>query len=177
MGFVWHIYIWLWSILKVMVKVMSCSTMNIFEIVTYRAKLLLPTNSKSFMGLWLAYLHLTLAHSKGQGKDHANFHNGYLGKWWEIGRKLQLPLNSKSCMCFWLAFDLDLIWSSRQCYVPNDWNGALFIGSSQLFSLKSKRLCNLLFVYIRTTSITLTVSGLFYYQKVHKWNFKNSSFV
>ena len=44
-------------------------TTNILEMVTYRVKLLLPSNSKSCM----AHLHLTLAHSKGQG--HAHFDN------------------------------------------------------------------------------------------------------
>ena len=32
-----------------------------------------------FMSLWLAYLHLTLAHSKGEGQSQAHIDNKYLG--------------------------------------------------------------------------------------------------
>ena len=31
------------------------------------------------MDFQLAYLHLTLTHSKGQGQDHAHLDSGYLG--------------------------------------------------------------------------------------------------
>ena len=30
-------------------------------------------------GLWLAYLHLTLTHSKGQDQGHAHFDSEYIG--------------------------------------------------------------------------------------------------
>ena len=35
--------------------------------------LLLPTKIKSYTEFPLAYVHLTLAHSKGQGEGHADF--------------------------------------------------------------------------------------------------------
>ena len=76
-AFDWRNYLWPLPFLKV--KVMHISTMNIFEMVRYRRKLLLPWNSKSCMGFRLAYLYLTLDHHKGQGQGHANFDNRYLG--------------------------------------------------------------------------------------------------
>ena len=45
---------------------MHISTVNILQTVTEEA-LQLPTHWKSHVAFRLAYLHLTLAHSKGQG--------------------------------------------------------------------------------------------------------------
>ena len=47
--------------------------------VTDRVKLLLKSNNNSCMGFRLAYLYLTLEHSKGQDQGHAQFDNKYLG--------------------------------------------------------------------------------------------------
>ena len=50
---------------------MHISTMNILGMVTYRVNIILPSNSESYIGFLLAYLHLTLAHSKGHTQGHA----------------------------------------------------------------------------------------------------------
>ena len=42
-------------------------------------KLILTMNGKLFLGFRMAYLHLTLAHSKAEGQGHADFDNEYLG--------------------------------------------------------------------------------------------------
>ena len=56
---------------------MQISSMNILETVTDEIKLLMPSNSKSCVGFWLTDLHLTVAHSKGQGQGNAPFDNEY----------------------------------------------------------------------------------------------------
>ena len=42
-------------------------------------QLLLPSNMKSYVGVQLTYLHLTLTISKGQSQGHAHFDDEYLG--------------------------------------------------------------------------------------------------
>ena len=66
---------------KVKVKVRHILTLNIWQTVTDRKRLILATNRKSHMGFRLAYLHLTLVHSNGQGQSYPNpnyeyFYNG-----------------------------------------------------------------------------------------------------
>ena len=50
----------------------------ISQMVTDRAILLLPTHRKLLIGFPLVYLHLTLAHFKGQSQGHVNFDGEYL---------------------------------------------------------------------------------------------------
>ena len=79
--FEWFIYNWSWPILKVLkatVTIIHISTMNILELVTDRIKIPLPWNRKLCMGFQLAYLHLTMAKSKGLNQGHAYFDNQYL---------------------------------------------------------------------------------------------------
>ena len=64
--FNWHIYIWPWLILKVKFKVMHISTTIISQIVTDKTNIALTNKYKVAYGLFIAYLHLTLVHSKGQ---------------------------------------------------------------------------------------------------------------
>ena len=66
-SFDWNNYIWPWLILKVRVKVMHISTVNISRTVTQKQILVLPINRMSHKTFPLAYLYLTLTHSKGQG--------------------------------------------------------------------------------------------------------------
>ena len=47
---------------------MNIQNGDILEMVKYKAKLLLPSNMKSYKGFRLAYLHLKLTNSKGQGQ-------------------------------------------------------------------------------------------------------------
>ena len=64
--FDWHIFIWPWSILKVKVKVMRISTVNILKIITDRADITIDPNIMLHVGFRLVYLELTLTYSKGQ---------------------------------------------------------------------------------------------------------------
>ena len=41
--------------------------------------LLLTINGKSYMGFRLVFIHMSLAHSKGQVQGHAYFNSEYLG--------------------------------------------------------------------------------------------------
>ena len=43
-------------------------------------------NGKSYVGLPLVYLHLTLAHCKGQGQDNAHFNDVYIGNGDKYGK-------------------------------------------------------------------------------------------
>ena len=57
---------------------------NILEMVIYKwlkitQKFQLPSNIKSYMGFRLAYRHLTLTTSKGQGQGHVHFDDEYIG--------------------------------------------------------------------------------------------------
>ena len=75
--FEWHTYISPLLIVKVKIKVMHISTENILEIVTDRKALLLPSNRKSYIGVRLAYSHLTLTHFKDADQGHAYFTSEY----------------------------------------------------------------------------------------------------
>ena len=59
--FDWHIYILPWLIINV-----NISNVNILQTVTDKTNIAnaTPTNRKSYIALQLAYLHLTLTHSK-----------------------------------------------------------------------------------------------------------------
>ena len=60
---------------------MYTSTENISQAVTDRKKILLfPTHGMSNEASRLAYLHLTLSHSKDQGQSHVHVDSEYLGK-------------------------------------------------------------------------------------------------
>ena len=62
----------------------------------------------------MAYLHLTLAHSKGEGQGHAHLDNEYLGNC-DIGSELLVPSNNKSCKGFRCAYlNLNLAHSKDQ---------------------------------------------------------------
>ena len=52
---------------------MHITNANIFEMAKGKAKLLLSSNVKSYMGSWLAYLHLTSTYFIGYGQGHAHF--------------------------------------------------------------------------------------------------------
>ena len=60
-----HIHIWHWSILKVRIEAMHILTMNILEMMRDKIQIQVPSNSKSCIGLRLAYLYFNLTHSKG----------------------------------------------------------------------------------------------------------------
>ena len=65
--------------LDLKVKVMHILTVNISEMVTNWAKITINNKQKvAYMAFQFAYLHLTLAHSKGQGLGHAHFNSKYL---------------------------------------------------------------------------------------------------
>ena len=101
LAFELYIYIWLWPNLKMKFKVRHISTINVLEMVTDRIKLLLPPISKSCIGFWLTYLHLTLAHSKDQGQSH--IYNEYLrngDKLVQLTIALNLQVMSKSYFDF-----------------------------------------------------------------------------
>ena len=68
-SFDWHIYIW--SILKVRVKIIQFSLWISRKQWKINKKLLLPTNKKSHMVFWLVYLDVTFFYSEGQ-HDHRN---------------------------------------------------------------------------------------------------------
>ena len=72
MGFWLTYYIWPRPILKNRVKVMHTSTKNIRDMVTDRVKvnITIAINRKSCVGFRFVYLHLILAHSRGQGRKH-----------------------------------------------------------------------------------------------------------
>ena len=57
---------------------MHISSVHILQTVTDRATLQLPTHIKSYVAFQVAYLHLTFAHSIGQGHGHAHFDCEYL---------------------------------------------------------------------------------------------------
>ena len=65
--------------------------------------LLLPTNRKSYMAFRLAYLHLTLGHSKGQGQGYTYF-DWISHKRWQIWQSLQLSTHRKSHVAFQLLY-------------------------------------------------------------------------
>ena len=68
--FDWHIYLWHCPILKVHIKVMHISTVNILKMMIQIDTTL---NCKIYMGFRLAYLHLTFANSKVYSQGHAHF--------------------------------------------------------------------------------------------------------
>ena len=75
-AFDWHIYSWLWSILKIKDKVEHILTANILNTVKDTKNISITIKYDVIMGLRLAYLHLTVTNSKGQG--NANFDSEYL---------------------------------------------------------------------------------------------------
>ena len=80
---------------KVRVKVVHILTVNIFEMVTCRKTLILPSNRKSCVGFRFSYLHLTLTHFKGHGNAYFNcdfLENG------DIRKALLLQSYRKSCI-------------------------------------------------------------------------------
>ena len=66
-------YIWPWPILKVRIKVVHISTVNILKMVTDMETLPLPRIIKSCEDFRLAYLCLILTCSKSQGQGHSYF--------------------------------------------------------------------------------------------------------
>ena len=106
LAFEWHTYIFVWSIVKTKIKVLLILTVNIFETVTDRKILLLPSNRKSCIGFRWAYSHLTSF--TGQGQDHAYFDSKYL----ENGDREEKHYNCSQIGCHVLAFDCHIyIWS------------------------------------------------------------------
>ena len=52
---------------------MHISIANFSQMVTYKSNIAIANRYKVAYGLSLAYLHLTLAHFKGQGQGHPHF--------------------------------------------------------------------------------------------------------
>ena len=57
---------------------MQISTANIFRMMTGRENITIAIKYEVARGLELPYLHLAIAHSKGQGQRHSDFHCEYL---------------------------------------------------------------------------------------------------
>ena len=95
--FRWHIYIWPWPTLTV--QVMHISIVHISQRMIFRTNIthfqLIGSHMWSF---WLAYLYLTVIHSKGRGKT---FRLRISRKWWQIGQILLLT----QILCHMSAFD------------------------------------------------------------------------
>ena len=88
--FRWHIYLWPWPVLKVKVKVTHLSTVNISQEVKDRANITIAIQYEVHLGLWLAYLDLTLGHSKVKVKQWT-FRLQKPLKRWQMKQILNLP--------------------------------------------------------------------------------------
>ena len=84
---------------------MSRSRSSTFQQWIYRkwwkVKITIVVNNKSCIGYRLAYLHLTLTYSKGQGQDHAHLDSEFL---WKGERYYKITIAASYIMGFRMAY-------------------------------------------------------------------------
>ena len=69
----------------------------------YMAQVNIAINRKSYVGYWLTYLHLILAHSKDHGRCHVYFDSKYLKKVTDMATLLLMSIKMK-CSGYHLAY-------------------------------------------------------------------------